>query len=102
MKILEITEAKQIAARKGGSGGPSHRGKVGVRRFRCTSGPRKGRIVARASTCHAPVNAQAKIRMTKTRAKAPSLTAFKGGLTKKGSGISRAVARLNKPKARKK
>jgi hypothetical protein len=103
MKIFEVIEgAKQIAARKGGAGGPSHRGKVGVRRFRCSSGPRKGRIVAKASTCHAPVNVASKVRMTKTRAKAPSLTAIKGNLTKKGSGISRAVARLNKPKTTRK
>ena len=28
-----------------------------VRKYRCTSGPRKGRIVAKAATCGAPKNA---------------------------------------------
>lgn len=108
MKIFEVIEAAtQIAARKGGAGGSTgkHKGQIGVRRFRCSSGPRKGRIVAKASTCHAPLDSQKKIRMTKTRARKPSLTSFKGTLTKRGSGVSRAVSRMNKtpkPKARKK
>jgi len=96
MRILEITEAggKFIFGR-GGKPGGSHKGKV-TRKFRCVSGPRKGRIVAKMSTCHAPIDAQKKKTMTVTRARAPSITAIKSKLTKKGSGISRAVATKNK------
>ena len=54
MKAIEfVTEAggKFIFGR-GGKPGGSHKGKV-TRKFRCVSGPRKGRIVAKMSTCHA-------------------------------------------------
>jgi hypothetical protein len=100
MRLVEfVTEAggKFIFGR-GGKPGGSHKGKV-TRKFRCTSGPRKGRIVAKMSTCHAPIDAQKKKRMTVTRSKAPKLTAKKAMFTKKGSGISRAV--LNKNRAKK-
>ena len=100
MRLVEfVTEAggKFIFGR-GGKPGGSHKGKV-TRKFRCTSGPRKGRIVAKMSTCHAPIDAQKKKRMTVTRSKAPKLTAKKAMFTNTGSGISRAV--LNKNRAKK-
>jgi hypothetical protein len=100
MRLVEfVTEAggKFIFGR-GGKPGGSHKGKV-TRKFRCTSGPRKGRIVAKMSTCHAPIDAQKKKRMTVTRSKAPKLTAKKAMFTKKGSGISRAVLNKNRAKA---
>ncbi len=40
------------------------KGKV-VRKFRCTSGSRKGRIVAKAATCNAPINVKAKLTIKK-------------------------------------
>jgi hypothetical protein len=100
MRLVEfVTEAggKFIFGR-GGKPGGSHKGTV-TRKFRCTSGPRKGRIVAKMSTCHAPIDTQKKKRMTVTRSKAPKLTAKKAMFTKKGSGISRAVLNKNRAKA---
>lgn len=99
MRLVEfVTEAggKFIFGR-GGKPGGSHKGKV-TRKFRCTSGPRKGRIVAKMSTCHAPIDAQKKKTMTVTRARKPKASAKKAMFTKKGSGISRAVMRKNKAK----
>ena len=97
MKIAELFEAETIFKRGGGSGG-TRKGKVQSRKFRCMSGPRKGRIVANVSTCHAPIKASAKQRMTVTRARAPKKASWKAKLTKKGSGVSRTVANLNKAK----
>ena len=97
MKAIEfVTEAggKFIFGR-GGKPGGSHKGRI-TRKFRCTSGPRKGRIVAKMSTCHAPIDAQKKKTMTVTRARKPKMTAIKSKFTKKGSGITRAVATKNK------
>lgn len=97
MKAVEfITEAggKYIFGR-GGKPGGSHKGKI-TRKFRCVSGPRKGRIVAKMSTCHAPIDAQKKKTMTVTRARKPKMTAIKSKFTKKGSGVSRAVATKNR------
>lgn len=96
MRAIEfITEAgaKFTFGRSGGKGG-SHKGRIS-RKFRCVSGPRKGRIVANMSTCHAPIDAKKKARMTVTRARAPAKTAWAAKMTKKGSGISRAVKRKN-------
>jgi len=46
MRIAEIEEAvSQIWSRSGNKS---------VRKYRCTHGPRKGRIVAKAATCNAP------------------------------------------------
>ena len=100
MRLVEfVTEAggKFIFGR-GGKPGGSHKGTV-TRKFRCTSGPRKGRIVAKMSTCHAPIDTQKKKTMTVTRARKPKAAAKKAMFTKKGSGISRAV--LNKNRAKK-
>ena len=100
MRLVEfVTEAggKFIFGR-GGKPGGSHKGKV-TRKFRCTSGPRKVRIVAKMSTCHAPIDAQKKKTMTVTRARKPKAAAKKAMFTKKGSGISRAVMRKNRAKS---
>jgi len=97
MKAIEfVTEAggKFIFGR-GGKPGGSHKGRI-TRKFRCTSGPRKGRIVAKMSTCHAPIDAQKKKTMTVTRARKPKMTAIKSKFTKKGSGVTRAISRKNK------
>jgi len=97
MKLVELLEAgRLIYGRTGGPGG-SHKGHVS-RKFRCASGPRKGRIVANITTCHAPIKASAKKTMTVTRARKPKWSSFKAGLTKKGSSVSRAVKSLNKPR----
>lgn len=96
MKIVEfITEGGKFILGRGGKPGGSHKGKV-ARKFRCTSGPRRGRIVANIATCHAPIKASAKKTMTVTRARRPAQTAFKSKMTKKGSGISRAISTYNK------
>jgi hypothetical protein len=97
MKAIEfVTEAggKFIFGR-GGKPGGSHKGRV-TRKFRCVSGPRKGRIVAKMSTCHAPIDPQKKKTMTVTRARKPKATAKKAMFTKKGSGVTRAIATKNK------
>ena len=92
MRLLELfndlTE-KQIWGRTG---------KKLVRKYRCMGGKRHGRIVANISTCHAPIKASAKQKMTVVRARAPKKASWKAKLTKKGSGVSRTVANLNKAK----
>jgi len=97
MKIVELLEADTIYKRGGGKGG-THTSRVQSRKFRCTSGPRKGRIVAKVSTCHAPIKADAKQRMTVTRARAPKKAAWHAKMTKKGSPVSRAISGLNRSK----
>jgi len=89
MRFVEITEGvDQIWSRKG---------TTTVRKFRCTSGPRKGRIVAKISTCQAPKNIGSSFALKKTkRAKGQSIK-IKTRRTKKYNPASRRLKRLNKP-----
>ena len=65
-------------------------------KFRCTSGPRKSRIVAHPNQCFAhPDIAQAQ-RMKKTRARTAPAQARKTKRAKKLNVASRLISRLNK------
>jgi hypothetical protein len=88
MRLAEIQEGvDQIWSRKGTKT---------VRKFRCTSGPRKGRIVAKISTCNAPKDIGAAYSMKKTkRAKGQSIK-IKTRRTKKYNPASRRLKRLNR------
>ena len=70
-------------------------GKV-VRKYRCTSGSRKGRIVAKASTCNAPVNIKSNLTMKKTRARKSPMIGIKTKFQKRMGAQSKRIARLNK------
>lgn len=81
------------------------KGKV-VRKYRCTSGSRRGRIVSKPATCTAPKNVAAKMTMKATRRKKGSTMSIRAGRTKRTSGTSQKLRRLNvgkktlKPKRR--
>ena len=90
MQIDEIITPlleKQIWARSG---------KKVVRKYRCTSGQRKGRIVSKIGQCFAAPNVKAKIRMKKTRAKLGARMARKAKRTKRVNPASIRVQKLNK------
>ena len=88
MRIQDITEgAVGIFGRS--------KGKV-TRKYRCTSGTRKGRIVAKATTCNAPINVKSKLAMKKTRARQGSMMGVKSKFTKRNSPTSKTINRLNK------
>lgn len=67
-----------------------------VRKYKCTSGPRKGRIVAKASTCTAPVNVMKSKRLKQTKLRKSAPIKIKAKRTKSFSPGSLRVARLNK------
>lgn len=87
MLVEEIVEGyKQVWART----------KSGVKRkYRCTSGQKKGRVVAKPSTCSTPVKQGKSIRTKKTRRHKSTTQAIKRGMTIKRP-TSRRVSRLNK------
>ena len=61
-------------------------GKTGnkvVRKYRCTSGSRKGRIVAKPGTCTAPKNVKAMTTMKKTRRSKGATVSIKSNRTKR-------------------
>lgn len=86
MLIQDITE-KQVWGR---------RGTKLVRKYRCTSGARKGRTVAKMSQCFAAPNLKKKTQMKKIRARLGAKMARKARRTKRMNPASKTLARLNK------
>ena len=72
------------------------RGKKIVRKVRCTSGPRKGRMVSNASQCSKPINLKKRMTLKKTRARMGRRMARKAARTKRRNPVSKRVARLNR------
>lgn len=83
----ELHEAKVVWARKG---------KQLVRKYRCTAGPRKGRIVANPSQCGAPVDQKKRILMRKLKARIGARMARKSNKTKRVNPASKRLQKLNK------
>jgi hypothetical protein len=72
------------------------RGKKGVvRRYRCTDGPKKGRVVAKPSTCNTGVNQRKSASLKKTRRTKGKVQATKRAIRMKHP-TSKRVVRLNK------
>ena len=67
-----------------------------VRKYRCTSGQRKGRVVKVASQCFAAPNMKARMSMKRTRARLGARMARKARRTKRTNPASIALSRLNK------
>jgi hypothetical protein len=82
-----VTEAKVVFAKRGQSV---------TRKFRCTVGPRKGRVVANPSQCAAPINLKKRFILKRTKAAKGARMNKKAQRTKRLSPASRIVARLNK------
>ena len=90
MRIVEVEgvmEAKMVWAKRGS--------KI-VRKVRCTSGPRKGRMVSNAGQCSKPINLKKRMTLKKTRAKMGRRMARKAARTKRRNPISKRVAKLNR------
>lgn len=86
-EIFESLSEKQIWARSG---------KKVVRKFRCTQGKRKGRIVKSMAQCFAAPNIKARITLKRTRAKIGGRMMRKARRTKRINPVSRRVQALNK------
>ena len=107
MKIYEISKTDfywlEEAPRAGGfqifGRTPGVRGKkkgsLTSRRFRCPTGPRKGRIVAKPETCNAPLNVKQSMTMKGTRRAKSGIHGKRSSFTKKYSPTSQRVKRAN-------
>ncbi len=90
MQLQELVDSlneKQIWGR---------RGSQTVRKYRCTSGMRKGRIVATAAQCFAAPNIKALFAMKRTRAKIGRRMMRKAQRTRRTNPASRRLKFLNK------
>ena len=72
------------------------RGSKIVRKVRCTSGPRKGRMVSNAGQCSKPINLKKRMTLKKTRAKMGKRMARRAARTKRRNPVSKRVAKLNR------
>lgn len=104
MRVSEITEGISTVFGHGkGNGIKGHT----VRKYRCTSGSRKGRIVAKAATCNAPKNMKSSNTLKKTRRSKGKTTDIKRSRTNRTSPTTQKLKRLNtgskriKPRKRK-
>ncbi len=87
-----IHEAKMIYGRKG---------KTVVKKYRCTFGRKKGRIVSNPSVCSAPLDIKKRFIMKKMKARMGARLQRKIKFTKKYNPASRRVRALNKSLRRK-
>ena len=90
-EIYESLTEKQIWARSG---------KKVVRKYRCTAGSRKGRIVKQMSQCFASPNMKARINMKRTRARLGAKMMRKARRTKRVNPASRRVLAFSKASRR--
>lgn len=88
MLVQDITE-KQVWGRKGT--------KL-VRKYRCTSGQRKGRTVSNMSQCFAAPNPKKRAALKRTKARLGARMIRKAKKTKRINPASKTLKRLNKRK----
>jgi hypothetical protein len=91
IEFVEPLDEKQVWARSG---------KKIVRKYRCTSGNRKGRVVAKPAQCYAAIDVKKRVTLKRTKARLSSRMAKKAKRTKKINPASRRVQSLNKPSRR--
>lgn len=92
MIVAEVIEGyKQVYARSS---------KGLVRKYRCTSGQKKGRVVAKPSTCFTAVGQKKSTRLAKTRRLSKVRQAQRRNLTTKRPTYGR-VRKANRPRPRK-
>lgn len=84
-----VVEAQLVWARKGN--------KI-VRKFRCSVGQRKGRVVSDPSQCAKPIDLKKRMILRKTKAKMGARIAKKAQRTKRMNPASKAIQKLNKVK----
>ena len=86
-EFVEPLDEKQVWARSG---------KKVVRKYRCTSGLRKGRAVAKPAQCFASPDIKKRFKLKQTKARLGPRMARKARRTKKFNPVSRRVASMNK------
>lgn len=88
MRIDEIIVDEGIAWKR--------RGNKVLRQFRCTSGQRKGRIVASPSQCFKPIDIKKRLTLRKMKARLGKRAIRKSGRTKKFNPVSRRARTMNR------
>lgn len=85
--LVSLDEARRVWAKSGD--------KL-VRKFRCTSGRRKGRVVASPEQCNKPIDIKKRLTMKKTVRRKGKVMQRKAKRAKRINPVSKQVSRLNK------
>jgi len=93
MQVVEILEGGPTVAWK-------KQGSQVTRKYRCTSGPRKGQVRASPAACNAPIKVGAKLTMKKNKQKMGGHGRYLASKTKKTDNASRRLTSVNRPKPR--
>ncbi len=93
MQVVEILEGGPTVAWK-------KQGSQVTRKYRCTSGPRKGQVRASPTACNAPIKVGAKLTMKKNKQKMGGHGRYLASKTKKTDNASRRLTSVNRPKPR--
>jgi hypothetical protein len=67
-----------------------------VRKYRCTHGTRKGRVMSSPAACNAPINIKKSNQLKVTKAAKAKTIGFKSAQTRRANPASRRLTRLNK------
>ena len=87
MLVREFFEASQVWSKSGGKS---------VRKYRCTSGARKGRVMSSPAACNKPLNVHKSMSLKKTKASKPASIKWRASRTKVNNPASRRNVKLNK------
>lgn len=93
MLLRELYEAKNVWSRKGSQT---------VRKFRCTSGVRKGRVMSSPAACNKPIDIHKSATFKQTKARKSGSIKIKSNLTRRSNPASKRLKTLNKPRRAKK
>lgn len=77
-----------------------NKGKL-TRKYRCTSGTRKGRIVAQPSTCNAQKRVGSSINIKRAKARRGSIMKVKSSRIKRAGGLTKRLTKANQQNTQK-
>ena len=95
MKFVEIADVELEMIEEGYVQIAGRSGNKIVRKFRCTSGSRRGRIVSKPSTCTAPKNVRSSINIKKAKRRKGSVMKIKAARTKRARKTTQRLKKLN-------
>jgi hypothetical protein len=95
MKFVEFRSIEQDFLDEGYVQIAGRSGNKIVRKYRCTSGSRRGRIVSKPSTCSAPRNVKSTINIKKAKRKSGRLMTTRAQRTKTALKTTKRLQRLN-------
>ena len=94
MRLFELYDVEVVTEVGGRVLGRTRSGGI-ARKFRCTSGPRKGRGVADPATCTKPIDMAKRIKARQTRQRKAGVASFKRARTLSTSPASKIIKRTN-------